>query len=198
MRSALTYGAFRELTPKQLSLKKGEWMPSVLFVCTANRFRSPLAAHIMNKLLSDRKGDDLVARLASDLDQWQVSSAGTWANNGEPVLPVVNEAAQKLDIDLSDHRSRRLDGQLLAEYDLILVMQNSHKESLQLEYPLRREHVYLLSHVVERGSYDIIDALGSEQEVKAVVREIYTLIQRGLPYICVLATALHNQHIRMK
>ena len=173
-------------------------MPSVLFVCTANRFRSPLAAAIMKQLLSSRKEDGLVARLASDPDQWQITSAGTWAGNGESVLPVVNEAAQKLDIDLSDHRSRMLTGQLLAEHDLILVMQNSHKESLQLEYPLWRDHVYLLSHVVERGSYDIVDALGTGQEVMAVIREMYTLIQRGLPYICVLATAWHNQRISMK
>ena len=152
----------------------------------------------MRKLLSNPVEDDLVARLTSDPGQWQIASAGTWAGNGEPVLPVVFEAAQQLEVDLSAHRSRRLDEQLLMGHDLVLVMQNSHKESLQIEFPFCRDQIYLLSHVVERGSYDIVDALGSEQEVRTVVREMYTLIQRGLPYICVLATALYNQRIRMK
>lgn len=152
----------------------------------------------MRKLLSEPVEDERVARLTSDLHQWRIASAGTWAGNGEPALPVVHEAAQQLEIDLSDHRSRRLDEQLLIEHDLVLVMQNSHKESLQIEYPQHWDQVYLLSHVVERGSYDIVDPLGSEQEVRAVVREMYALIQRGLPYICVLATALYNQRIKMK
>jgi protein-tyrosine-phosphatase len=173
-------------------------MPSVLFVCTANRYRSPLAAAIFKKVLEEDGNGTADSWIVCNSDDWRVGSAGTWAISGEPVLPVVSDIAQRLGIDLADHRSARASGQLLAEYDLILVMQASHREALQIEFPSLGDHIYLFSHVIERGSYDILDSLGSEQEVMDIVLEMTILIQRGLRYICVLATALHNQRNRTK
>ena len=173
-------------------------MPSVLFVCTANRFRSPLAAAIFIKILEKERNGTAESWIVRNSGDWRVGSAGTWAMSGEPVLPVVSDAARKLGVDLSEHRSERVNGQLLAEYDLILVMQASHKEALQIEFPSLSDRIYLLSHVVERGSYDIMDSLGSEQEVTDIVLEMITLIQNGSRYICVLATALHNKRNRAK
>lgn len=127
---------------------------------------------------------------------WRVSSAGTWAAPGQPVLPEVHRAAQRVGLDLADHRSQSVSGELLSEYDLILVMQASQKEALLSEFPFLEEYVYLLSHVVERGSYDIPDTFRSEQEVGEVAAEMDELIRRGLRYIGVLAIALHNQRKR--
>lgn len=167
-------------------------MPSVLFVCTANRFRSPLAAAIFVRALDEegieRGGSSSLQMRAA----WRVDSAGTWAAPGEPVLPLVADAARKLGIDLSDHTSRRVNESLLSEYDLILVMTRSQKEALQSEFPALQDRIYLLSHVVERGSYDIPDISGSEQEVEDVISELNTLIRGGVRYIRVLATYLHN------
>ena len=157
-------------------------MPSVLFVCTANRFRSPLAAGMLKHSL-EKMG------IAED---WHIGSAGTWATPGQPVLPSVSDAARGFGIDLSGHRSARVNRQLLSEHDLILVMQATQKEALLSEFPELGERVYLFSHVVERGSYDIPDSSGSAQEVMEISTELNALIQRGLNYICVLATYLHN------
>jgi protein-tyrosine-phosphatase len=167
-------------------------MPSVLFVCTANRFRSPLAAAIFRKALTEAT-DPEVTRILQGSGAWNVGSAGTWAAPGQPVLARVALAAQTLGLDLSDHRSRCVSGTLLAEYDLILVMQASQKEALLSEFPLVEEHVYLLSHVVERGSYDIPDTFESELGVAQVGAVMDELIRRGLRYITVLAYALHNR-----
>jgi protein-tyrosine-phosphatase len=125
-----------------------------------------------------------------------VGSAGTWAKPGLPVIPAVSQAAQKLGIDLANHRSARVNRQLLSEYDLILVMQASQKEALQNEFPPLREYIHLFSNVMERGSYDIPDALNTDQEVAEISMEMNELIRRGLTNICVLATALHNQRNR--
>jgi protein-tyrosine-phosphatase len=81
---------------------------------------------------------------------------------------------------------------LLAEYDLIVVMQASQREALLAEYPQLQGRVYLLSDIAERRTYDIPDALGSEQEMLEVVVELEALIRRGIQSICVLATALNN------
>jgi protein-tyrosine-phosphatase len=161
-------------------------MPSVLFVCTANRFRSPLAAAIFRKILEEN----------GTAPAWVVGSAGTWAQPGLPVIPAVSQAAQRLGIDLANHRSVRVNRQLLSEYDLILVMQASQKEALQNEFPSLREYIHLFSNVTERGSYDIPDSLDTDQQVAEVSMEMNELIRRGLTNICVLATALHNQRNR--
>jgi protein arginine phosphatase len=171
-------------------------MPSVLFVCTANRFRSPLAAAILKKVLHENGNSGEDSWIIRNTEAWHIDSAGTWATTGDPALPVVNTAAQRLGINLSDHHSKRLNGKLLAECDLILVMQASHREALQIEFPSLSDRIYLLSFVLERGSYDIVDSMESENEVADIVQEMYTLIQHGFRYICVLATALHNQRNR--
>lgn len=165
-------------------------MPSVLFVCTANRFRSPLAAACFRKALEAGRHESAVS--------WTVGSAGTWAAPGQPVIPAVLVAAQKLGLDLAEHRSVRVSRQLLAEYDLILVMQASQQEALQSEFPALSESIYLFSNVVERGSYDIPDSFESEEDVVTVGLEMNALIRRGLNYICVLAIALHNKQDRKR
>jgi protein-tyrosine-phosphatase len=161
-------------------------MPSILFVCTANRFRSPLAAAILRKTLSQ------MGMSAS----WEIASAGTWAETGQPVLSYVAEAARGFGIDLSAHRSRRVNEALLTQYDLILVMQASQREALLSEFPSLEDHIYLLSHVAERGSYDIPDVPGSAHELRAVITELQSLIRRGTQSICVMATYLYNTRQR--
>ena len=157
-------------------------MPSILFVCTANRFRSPLAAAMLRKSLEE----------LGIADTWTISSAGTWAIPGEPVITKVVVPAKRFGIDISDHRSRRVSEGLLSKYDLVLVMQNGQKEALLSEFPQWKEHIYLISEVVDRRTYDVPDALGSERETAEVVAELHSLIQRGLDSICILATSLHN------
>ena len=161
-------------------------MPSILFICTANRFRSPLAAAFLIKALEEM----------GITESWRIGSAGTWATPGQPVLQTVSAAAQGFGIDLSGHRSARVSRRLLSEHDLILVMQASQKEALLSEFPELEEHIYLFSDVVERRSYDIPDLSGSEQGVQEISAELDALIRRGLNYICVLATSLHNTRHR--
>jgi len=168
-------------------------MPSVLFVCTANRFRSPLAAGIFKKALVEEEREKTSPWNIGSATDWIVGSAGTWAAPGQTVLPEVLEAAANLGVDLSGHISVRLDSQLLSEYDLILVMQESQREALQHEFPDLQERIHLLSFVVEYASYDIPDTFDSPQGIMGVTVVMNELIRRGLRYICVLAIALHNK-----
>ncbi len=161
-------------------------MPSILFVCTANRFRSPLAAALFQKNLEQ----------AGILASWSVASAGTWASAGEPAIPGVILAARRYQLDLSKHRSRRVDEALLTRADLTLVMQSGHKEALLSEFPTLQDHIYLLSDVVEQRTYDIPDTFRSERELAEVLSELDTLLRQGLESICILATYLNNSRQR--
>jgi protein-tyrosine-phosphatase len=87
---------------------------------------------------------------------------------------------------------------MLSEYDLIVVMQESHKEALLSEFPDLHERIYLFSRVVDLGSYDIPDDYGSVQEVMGVIAVMNELMRRSLRYICVLTIALHNKRNRSK
>lgn len=171
-------------------------MPSVLFVCTANRFRSPLAAAIFKRRVIDEGFKRTSPWNIGEAQDWRVESAGTWTTPGQPVLPAVFEAGAQLGIDLSAHRSTLVNERLLAENDLILVMQKSQKEALQSEFPQHRERIYLLSHVMELDSYDIPDTFDSVQDVMQVGAEMKELMDRNFYYICILAIALHNQRNR--
>jgi len=168
-------------------------MPTVLFVCSANQFRSPLAAGIFEKALQEEEQARTSAWYIGQASDWQVGSAGVWAVPLQPVLPDVLEAARQLGIDLSKHASRRTEDVALSEYDLIVVMQEDHKAALQSLHPELQEHIYLLSRVVDYETYDIPDIHQSPQGVMGVCAVMNDLIRHGLSYLCVLAISLHNK-----
>ncbi len=94
-------------------------MPSILFVCTANQFRSPIAAAKFSCLL----GKDELTK------EWTVDSAGTWAEEGLPVHPKAIQAATKLGLTLSEHASREVNKDILNKADLIVVMEHGSSRS---------------------------------------------------------------------
>src|SRR5574339_783118 len=99
-------------------------MPHLLFVCTANLCRSPMAAGLFARKL----------QAEGAVDGWVVESAGTWALVDRRVPPDVRIAARMLGIDLRNHRTRPVDAPLLERFDLILVMERGHREALLIEF----------------------------------------------------------------
>jgi protein-tyrosine-phosphatase len=161
-------------------------MPSILFICNANRFRSPLAAALFKRNLHE----------AGIPGSWTIGSAGMWAKPGLPALPQVAAAAQTFGLDLACHRSVRLDWGLLRQYDLLVVMQAGQKEALVSEDRTLEDRVFLLSELTERRCYDIPDALESEQEMLEVCTLLDSLLRRGQQSICVMATYWYNTRQR--
>lgn len=124
-------------------------MPSLLFVCTGNICRSPIASALFQ---------DLVERNQSS-QVWRIESAGVWAVAGAPAVENSQIAMERRSLEIMDHRSRRVDAAMLNSYDLILTMEESHKESLLEKYPEVVGRVYLLSEMINR-SYDVEDPIG--------------------------------------
>jgi protein-tyrosine-phosphatase len=155
-------------------------MPSILFVCTANRFRSPLAAALLWKGQAERGIPEIC----------DVASAGIWARPGLPVMPGLAEIAPKFGIDLSGHRSQPVTALLLSNYDLIVVMQAGHREALLVDDPGLQDRLYLLSEVVENRTYDIPDPLGSTEDALEIAADLDLLIREGTPSLCALAIGM--------
>ncbi len=122
---------------------------SVLFVCTANQCRSPMAEALLKSLVARR----------GEADRWQIQSAGTWAEPGRPATQLSQVVMRRRKIDLSEHRSRPIDADLLAAASIILVMTRHHQEAIQAEFPATQHKVYLLSQLVDR-SFDVEDPYG--------------------------------------
>src|SRR5271157_1892556 len=100
-------------------------MPSVLFVCTANQFRSPIAAACLINFI----------RQEDTPKKWRVESAGTWTKPGLPVSPLALQIAQQLGLrGLESHITHQVSQELLDEFDLILVMESGHLEAIASEF----------------------------------------------------------------
>ena len=141
-------------------------MPSVLFVCTANRYRSPLAAAFFQKLLLYN----------ADLS-WVVDSAGTWTQAGLPPEPEAVQLARLYGADIEKYRSKLIDEELLAKFDLIIGMEMGHKEALQVEFPSLRERIHSFSEAVDGRAYDIPDPFDNQGQLdNSVGLDIYKLV----------------------
>jgi protein-tyrosine phosphatase len=107
----------------------------VVFVCTGNRFRSPLA-----ELLFRRAAGDVPVR---------TMSRGTLQLGPLPALPEAFEEAERLRLDLSEHRSRPLDGEDLSGMDLVLGFERSHLVAAVIDASAPRERTFTLPELVE-------------------------------------------------
>ena len=152
-------------------------MPSVLFVCTVNRFRSPLAEAVFRRELQE----------AHHPGDWIGSSAGTWTEAGLPAMPDAILAAAEVGLELSGHRSRPISLGLVKENTLIIVMHSSHKEALQVEFPEYGGKIFLLSEAVGNPPYNIPDPFVTGEPPLGIARELIDLVQKGWLKICQLA-----------
>lgn len=94
-------------------------MKKILFVCTGNTCRSPMAQVIFNSLALE-KGLDMIAE-----------SAGIATVDGLPASQNAMKAVSELGLDLSMHRTRFLPELNLNDYDLFVALSDEHAEILR-------------------------------------------------------------------
>ena len=145
----------------------------ILFVCTGNTCRSPMAEAIARKIAIERGLQDVEA-----------VSAGTSANDGSPASDGSLLVGMERNMDLSPHRSQTLSRALVRDADLILAMGPHHLE--RIEALGGGDKAYLLSDFASRGASQraINDPVGAELEVyRATADELEDEIRRVLDRI---------------
>ena len=104
----------------------------VVFVCTGNQFRSPLAEAVF-------------ARATAGLPV-HVSSCGTWATDGARAFDEAARLGTRLSVDLSAHRSRQLGD--LSGADLVVGFERRHVEHAVVDGGASRERAFTLPQIV--------------------------------------------------
>jgi len=124
---------------------------SVMFVCSGNTCRSPMAKGILDKIL--------------EKDNVFVYSAGTIARKGSLPSDFAVIAAQKYGADICHHLSSPLTKELINDADLILVMAPKHKDAVIELVPEAKSKTFLLREYASGINEEVEDPIGQPLEV---------------------------------
>jgi len=147
----------------------------ILVVCTGNICRSPMAEGLLWHMLP--KG------WASKM---HIHSAGTHGLDDQPAAPFAIEAAAEMGVDISGHRARSLDREMVSQADLILVMEPFHREIVARAVPLEEsDRIRLLADFeTPRQSETIDDPYNHSLKVyRACLSRIRDCLEGVLPYL---------------
>jgi protein-tyrosine-phosphatase len=142
---------------------------TVLFVCTGNVCRSPMAVGLFNAH-AHRVGEEqfYVAR-----------SAGTWALVGQPASAHAVTQMATRGVDISQHRGRMINRSILADAAVVIVMNQNHREALASEFPECRDKLHLMSELND-CQFDISDPYGgSLDDYAECLQTLDNLIETG-------------------
>ncbi|MDB5085217.1 MAG: ywlE [Bacilli bacterium] len=141
---------------------------NILFVCTGNTCRSPMAELLLKKRLLQE----------SDLSHVQVQSAGIAAIAGAPASKGAARALKNRTENADAHQSQPFTLQLSNWAHLILTMTTSHKEYLMDSFPSLCDKTFTLKEYIGDSVVDIADPYGGSDELfDACAAEIETALE---------------------
>lgn len=140
-------------------------MARILFVCTGNTCRSPMAEAILK---------------SKQLPGVEVKSAGVYAPNGSEASVNAKIVLEEHGIS-HDHRSSTLTKEDIDWASLVLTMTQSHKGLIMSQYPYAADKTFTLKEFAEeKGNLDVADPYGGNEQI---YREAFKEIQKSIERI---------------
>ena len=140
----------------------------VLFVCAGNQCRSPMAEALFKKMIYGQQGIE-------------VSSAGLYGDDGLPPSRKAAAVMAKRGVDMSQVRSRKLSHKLVAQSDIIVVMEEEQRDAVKMLYG--HSKVFTLREIAG-VSGDIADPLGAPINIyEECANEIERCLAQGIDKI---------------
>ena len=141
---------------------------NILFICTGNTCRSPMAKALL---------EDMAQKKSIDIN---VKSAGIYALDGQSASKGAIEALKAEGIDIQTHKASIVYKDLLEWADLILTMSISHKEILLSKYNFIKGKVYTLKEYAYGREENVRDPFGGDihtynstkEEIKEALKHI--------------------------
>lgn len=138
---------------------------NILVVCAGNICRSPTGEYLLKDKLKEKLGGE---------SHIKISSAGLTALVGNSAEATATSIALSNNIDMSGHKGRQLSSALIAENDLILVMEERHLSDLLGKYPQARGKTFLLGKWIDNT--EIPDPYRQSQEA---FEHVYQLVDKA-------------------
>ena len=130
----------------------------ILFVCTGNLCRSPMAEYLLRK------------RLGND-SEWEVASAGTATVDGLPASERAVEAMKEKGIDMSGHVARCVTMGHVRSAAFVIAMATQHRDELLRRFPEAEGKVFLLKSVGTAPGADVADPIGMSLDTYRSTRD---------------------------
>jgi protein-tyrosine-phosphatase len=149
--------------------EKESRVTKILFVCTANICRSPMAQAIFNALAEDTNVP------------FRAESAGTAALEGKPMAENAIAALEEVGIYPGIHRARQVTSRMLDEYELVLTMSPQHTNTLRRLEGSTPQGVYTLPEYATGAppQESIPDPYGHTMSAfRSTVRQLYDCVER--------------------
>ena len=135
---------------------------NIMFVCTGNICRSALAEYLFNH-------DERFLSLGM-----KANSAGVGALVGHSIDPSITKLLAADHIDSRAHIAQQVSQELLSNADIVLVMEQHHRQALLTRFPRFRSKMFLLRHKEQLG---VIDPYKKDF---SVFEQIHGDIKKGL------------------
>ncbi|MDD4375296.1 MAG: low molecular weight protein arginine phosphatase [Clostridia bacterium] len=144
----------------------------IIFVCTGNICRSPMAHHYLEKRLDKR---DLGKQII-------VESAGTHAYTGSKATEYAIKVMKKYDVDMTRHRATKIENIDINNVDYVFCMTENHKKYLENLYPQLKDKTFTLKEFIgEKENIDIQDPWGCDENTyEKTAKEIVEIVDEQI------------------